>query len=111
MLLAIDFDGVIHDKANPIKGRRMGAPLPGARDALIKLRDDGHKVTIFTTMAVSVHGKNAVQDWMDYYDIPYWLVTATKPNAVIFVDDKAIRHTTWPNTLELIDAILGISEE
>ncbi len=99
MLLAVDFDGVIHDKANPIKGRRMGAPIEGAKEALVHFKTRGDEVVIFTVMAITPGGTKAVADWMDYYEIPCDSITSTKPNADMFIDDKAIRFNDWEQTL------------
>lgn len=93
MTLAIDFDGVVHDSKNPIAGRRMGAPLAGAKEALTELNFD-HKIIIFSVWA---KGKGAITitDWMNYYDIPFTEITNIKPQADVYLDDKAIRFTSW----------------
>lgn len=105
MILAIDYDEVIHAKSKPIPGRRMGGPLDGAKEALEMFTRRGDEVIVFTVMAKTAQGKQVVEDWMAYYKIPYMLVTAVKPNATVFVDDKAIRHVNWPDTMKAIDEI------
>lgn len=100
MILACDFDEVIHDKSHPLEGRRMGAPIDGAKRCLEEFRKEGHEVIVFTVMATSEHGTKAVEDWMKYYEIPYDSVTSIKPNADVFIDDKAIRFIDWDKTLK-----------
>jgi hypothetical protein len=100
MILAIDFDQTIHDKANPIPGRRMGLPLQDAKTSLDKLNKRGHRIIIHTVMATTTSGLRAVRDWMDYYDLPYHDITATKPNADWFIDDKAIHFDNWTQAME-----------
>lgn len=104
MILAIDFDGVIHDKAHPVPGRRMGMPLPDSKAAVSALYNSGHQIIIFTVMATSDGGCKAVEAWMKYYKIPFHEVTAVKPNADWFVDDHAVRHWDWATTMSQIHA-------
>ena len=99
MIIAIDFDGVIHDKLRPVEGRKMGRPIDGAQASVTRLKDDGNMIIIHTVMAASVRGIQAVADWMKYYSIPYDLIMFTKPNADVFIDDKAIRFESWSDTL------------
>lgn len=91
---AIDFDGVIHDRAHPITGRRMGPPMEGAKEALISLKRRKHTIIVHTTMGNTPSGIKAVEEWMKYYDIPYDKVLA-KPFADVYLDDRAIRFTDW----------------
>ncbi len=99
MILAIDLDGVLHDYKNPIKGKKMGLPIFGAVDAMEDLRQAGHKLIIHTVKATTLSGKQAVIDWLDYFDIPYHGVTAVKPNATWYIDDHALAFTDWRTTL------------
>lgn len=99
MILSIDFDGVIHDRENPVKGKRMGKPMQGAGEAIEQLIEDGHTVIVHTVMATTPSGTKAVQDWLEYYDIPHHGVTAIKPQADVYLDDRAIRFTNWQDAL------------
>lgn len=103
MILAIDFDQVIHNKAVPVPGRRMGEPLFGAKEAMQQLSGDDHELIVHTVMATNMSGKKAVEDWLTYYGVPFDEVTAVKPNADIFLDDKAIRFINWEQALKEID--------
>lgn len=94
MLLAIDFDGVIHDYKNPVEGRRMGPPIDGAKDALKKYMVRGDEVVIFSTWATE-KGQKTIREWLHYYHIPFSSVTNIKPNADVYIDDKAIRFINW----------------
>jgi hypothetical protein len=103
MTIAVDFDQVLHNKAAPIKGRRMGPPLPGAKESLEMLREAGHNVIIHTTIATNPSGAKAVEDWLDYYDMEHDGVTAIKPVASFYIDDKAIRHISWADTIQQLE--------
>lgn len=101
MILAIDFDGVLHDHKKPVAGRRMGAPIEGAKEAMIKLKTEGHTLIIH-----SVWGDvgDTIMMWLRYYGIPYDYITRTKPNADWYIDDKALRFTNWTETLKCLQS-------
>lgn len=92
MTLAIDFDGVVHDHKRPIAGRRMGPPIEGAQEALAQLKWQGHRIIIHSVWGGE---KKTIGDWMVFYKIPYDDITNIKPQADIYLDDKAVRFTSW----------------
>lgn len=96
--LAIDFDRVIHDTDNPAPGRRMGPPLQGATNSMWALRRGGYRLIIFTTNRVE-----PVVAWLDHFHVPYDNVTNTKPDADLYIDDKALHHVDWPTTMTEIE--------
>lgn len=83
----------------------MGGPLPGALNAMQNLEDD-FTVVVYTTKAVTLGGQQAVEEWLKYYHIPYAQVTATKPNAVLYVDDRALRFVDWDQAAAYINTML-----
>lgn len=103
MIIAIDFDGVIHDYKNPIKGRRMGAPIQGAKESIINLKNKGHTIIIFTVRANTPQSTKVVSDYLMYYKIPCHTLTNIKENFDIFIDDKAIAFQDWDTTNNLIN--------
>lgn len=103
-ILAIDFDGVIHDHTAPIKGKRMGEPLSGSKEALDDLIDKGFRIVIYSVKARTPSGNAAVRGWLDYWDMPYHEVTALKPNADVYIDDRAVRHESWNQTMQFINS-------
>lgn len=109
-VLAIDFDGVIHDYKNPVDGKSMGPPFDESLKAMLTLRKKGYKIIVHTVKAKTPAGRKAVTDWLKYYKIPYHDVTAIKPNAVVYVDDRALRHTDWASTLEAISGYAARSK-
>lgn len=104
MIIAVDFDGTLHDYKNPVKGRRMGPPMPGAVEGIEALQDAGHEIIIHTVRGGS---PQHILDWCDYYGIEVSGVTEIKPNADIYLDDKGMQFTTWPAAV----AILAPEEE
>ena len=108
MIIACDFNGVLHDKAHPIEGKKMGLPMKGAKQAMITLAKQGHTLYIHTDMANTSDGWRAVQEWLQYYHIPYDYITNHKPyGADCFIDDKAIHHVSWRKTMNAIIKIDG----
>lgn len=107
MTIAVDFDGVIHDYKNPVDGRVMGAPLPGAIAALESLQEAGFAIIILT-----VRGANPgyIVDWCEFYDVPYDSITDKKPNAVVYIDDRAIRHINWDLTMRDLETFTDFVE-
>ena len=104
MVIAIDFDGTIHDWNNPVPGRQMGPPMPGARDALRNFKASRHTIYIFTVRGGPENRKH-VEDWLRYYDIPFDFVTNIKIPADWYIDDRAIHFTNW------VEAQLRVSND
>jgi ribonucleotide monophosphatase NagD (HAD superfamily) len=96
--LAIDFDGVIHDYKNPVPGRRMGAPIAGAKEALTSLKDKGYEIVVFTVWG-DEKGQKVIADFMNYYQLPFDRITNIKPQAEYYIDDKAIAFLRWDDVL------------
>lgn len=96
--IAIDFDGVLHDHKHPIPGRRMGKPMEGARDAVRKIKARGDKIVVFTVWGGTELGHKTISDWMRFYDIPFHEITNIKPQAAVYLDDKAVRFVSWAET-------------
>ena len=92
MIIAIDFDRVIHDTDHPKEGRKMGPPMEGAKEALRDLFRQGHQIIIH-----SCNRPEVIQKWMQYYEIPYHYVWdgVGKPVAHYYVDDRAVKFTSW----------------
>jgi phosphoglycolate phosphatase-like HAD superfamily hydrolase len=93
-ILAIDFDGVLHDHLHPAEGGVLGAPIEGAKASMRLLREQGHKLVIF-----SVKPPDIIDDWCRNFDIPFDRITTLKPEADAYIDDKAIRFFNWKLTL------------
>jgi hypothetical protein len=118
--LAVDFDGVIHRYS---KGWQDGSiydePVPGAFPA-IELLMERYAVFVHTTRSpVAVAGWITERSGIDARaDVPggspdFWdtmgvlLVTSRKLPAVAYIDDRAIRFESWPQTthdIEMLEA-------
>ena len=102
--IAIDFDGVIHKNSKGYyDGTIYDEPIDGARESLKKLSKK-YDVVIFTAKAKPdrglINGKTGVQlvwEWLEENDMARFVtkVTAEKPRAVQYIDDKGIQFTSW----------------
>ena len=102
--IAVDFDGVIHKNSKGYyDGTIYDEPIDGARTSLQKLSED-YDVVIFTAKAKPdrglINGKTGTQlvwEWLKKHDMDKFVtkVTAEKPRAVRYIDDKGVRFTSW----------------
>lgn len=101
-IIAVDFDGVIHDPFHRQKGYKMGIPIPGAVEAVQQLYEAGNEIIVFTVRARNVDNIEHIAKWLDYFLIPYHYITALKPDADVFIDNKAISFSSWDKTLDIL---------
>ena len=102
--IAVDFDGVIHKNSKGYyDGTIYDDPIPGSYEALKKLSET-YDVVIFTAKAKPdrglVNGKTGTQlvwEWLKEHRMDKFVtkVTAEKPRAVQYIDDKAVKFTSW----------------
>jgi len=107
--LAIDFDGVIHGNSKGFfDGTIYDDPIHGTKEALELLSGMYSKIIIFTCKAMDrrplINGKSGVEliwDWLKKHNLNQYIydVTAEKPVAVAYVDDKGIRFNNWEDTI------------
>ena len=114
--VGIDFDKVIHKCSKGYyDGTIYDDPVSGAYEALERLSQD-YTVIVYTCKAKPdrglVNGKTGTEliwEWLKKHDMSKFVskVTAEKPRARFYVDDKAIRFTDWESTLAMIEEIDG----
>ena len=102
--LAIDLDHVLHNPEDVAPGYKMGRPIPGAVEAMNKLKAEGAILVIHSVWADTEQKRRAMSDWLRWANIPYDFITNKKLDCDFFVDNKAIHHTTWDNTMREIRA-------
>jgi len=89
-ILAIDFDGVIHRSSLGFHdGTVYDPPIKGSDEALKKLSQD------YTLIVYSC--KELIWEWLAENNMDEYIedVSFEKPNAVCYIDDKAIRFKNW----------------
>lgn len=112
--LGIDFDGVIHDDCLGFHdGTIYGQPIEGALNA-IKFLSKSFNIIIFTAKAKKDRplindktGTQLVSDWLEKHDVLKYVsdVTAEKPRALLYIDDKGFRFKEWSDTLKFINKL------
>jgi hypothetical protein len=95
----LDFDGVIHDDNLGFHdGTIYGNPVSGSLES-IKNLSKRYKLIIYTCKANPkrplINGKNGIEliwEWLEKYNIKDCIfdVTYNKPQALVYIDDKAI---------------------
>lgn len=99
--VVFDFDGVIHSYKSGWLGVDVisDPPVDGIREAIKEIREAGYKVIVVSTRCAKLNGLLAVENWLKDNDIVVDEVTNTKPPAVCYIDDRAIRFDGKPETL------------
>jgi len=76
----------------------MGLPVDGAVEAMRGMKARGHELIVFT---VRGDRPKHVVDWLKFYEIPFDDVTRIKPDASLFIDDKALTFRGWEDLKSL----------
>lgn len=99
--IGIDFDGTICQKQKYGDGIITQEPHIGAKDVIEKLKNAGYRISVFTTRLNPKFGgdiewkKQQIINWLNKYEIPFDDVSNNKPEAVAYIDDRAIRFINW----------------
>lgn len=95
--VAVDWDGTLVDDNKEW--------LPDAEYALRKLVRAGHTVLIYSCRTSYLVGQTEIREKLQEArlnkHVKVW-TEAGKPNADVYVDDRAVRFTTWADVLEEI---------
>lgn len=105
-VVCVDFDGTIAPFGDLFG---FPPPLPGAKEFLDTLRENGYTIVIFTSRLSTVwhnhEGRDPargifeqvqyLQEYFERYDLEADSVTAEKVPAVAYIDDKAIEFASW----------------
>lgn len=102
--LCFDFDGVIHSYKSGWRGDSIipDPPVDGMREAINTLKSQ-YKIVINSARCKSPEGYDAIKRWLDKNDIYYDEVSMIKPQAMCYIDDRAICFDGNPN--HMMDAI------
>jgi len=110
MRIVVDLDGTIC----PIKVEGQSyadlVPLDGAIEKLKELRKCGHYIILQTARNMATCDSNLGKvmkniglitlEWLKKYDVEYDEIFFGKPNAELYIDDRAFRFTDWASVNE-----------
>lgn len=99
--IVFDFDGVIHRYNSGWQGATVIPDLPvtGIGDAIRDIRKDGYKVVVVSTRCSEPGGIEAISGWLLEHDIVVDDISAEKPPALMYIDDRAICFDGHAETL------------
>lgn len=110
MRIAIDLDGTICPIKQPHQSYGDLEPLPGAVERIRALRAVGHYVIILTARNMATCQSNlgkvmknvgqVTLAWLEKYGVEYDEIYFGKPNAEVYLDDRAMRFTSWEEVSE-----------
>lgn len=110
-VLAVDFDGVLHDDNRGYHdGTIYGKPIKDAEKALSILSRD-FNIIVYTCKANPnrplVRNKTGIQlvkEWLEIHEIDKYVTDVVwgKPNAVYYIDDRGITFTSWQRVLDIL---------
>jgi len=105
MRIVIDLDGTICPVKENGDNYADLKPYPGAVEKLRMLRGAGHYIIIQTARNMKTCESNVGKvmrnvgkvtfEWLDKYQIPYDEIYFGKPNAEVYIDDRAFRFSSW----------------
>ena len=105
MRICVDLDGVICELRKEGQTYSDVAPIPGAAERLRELRAAGHVIIIHTARHMRTCsgdvGKVIARigaitlEWLARNEIEYDEIFFGKPWADVYIDDNALRFTSW----------------
>lgn len=114
--IGIDFDGVIHANSKGFfDGTVYDDPIPGSYEALEAISKK-YTIVVFSAKAradrMLINDKTGIEliwEWLEKHNMSQFVkeVTAEKPRAVAYIDDKAVTFNGWESTFSALEA-LGI---
>jgi hypothetical protein len=90
VLVAVDFDGVLHQKSPDFRDRVTGDAVPGAAEGLRRLAER-YDVVVFTARTAL----DPVRRWIADHGMSGFEVTHEKPPAEFYIDDHGFRFVSW----------------
>lgn len=114
MIIAVDFDGVLNSAPYP----ETGAPIAGARDAMCRLKADGHHLIIWTCREGA--SQKVAKEWLRRWAIPYDAINANHPSNValynndcrkiyadLYIDDRQVGgFAGWKETMMWVQCLV-----
>lgn len=117
MRIVIDLDGTICYIKQPNQEYSDVQPIPGAVKKIKALRASGHYIIIQTARnmqtrsgnlgLVNKHIGKTTLDWLEKHGVEYDEIYFGKPNAHLYIDDRALRFSSWDDITDKLVTDLG----
>jgi capsule biosynthesis phosphatase len=111
MRIVIDLDGTICELKKPHQTYADVLPMPGAAEAIRKLKQSEHTIIIHTARNMKTQNGNVGKvvanvgqvtlDWLERNGIVYDEIVFGKPYGDIYIDDLALSFEDWPSVLSI----------
>lgn len=101
MIVALELDGMICSPIYSmvsIQAAEQCTAIEGAKDALLKLKELGHTILIYSHRDLSLGQASEV--WLQKNKIPYDRIILGKPQYDLMLDAKSQRFESWTKFLE-----------
>lgn len=103
---AVDFDGVICEDSDNIfrdfEQARYPAAQPGVAEGLAWLQKNGFEIVIYTCRPYE--HRRYLESFLRRHECEYdYMVFHGKPRADVYIDDKAVRFTSWGDTVRELE--------
>tara|TARA_B100000401_G_C52522806_1_gene585207 strand:+ start:278 stop:580 length:303 start_codon:yes stop_codon:yes gene_type:complete len=99
MKLIIDLDGTICSEEKQFS-RALAKIKDGAKESLEKLRDKGYKIIIYSARTWAEY--EMTENWLKENKVPYDQIILGKPQGDYWIDDRAIRFSSWDKVIDEI---------
>lgn len=99
MQLIIDLDGTICTEERQYS-RSLARPLPDSIESIKRLKTEGHTIIIYSARMWAEYEMTV--DWLKRNNVPYDQLILGKPQGDFWIDDRAVRHVNWKETLARI---------
>ncbi len=97
--MIIDLDGTICSEEKQFS-RTLAIVNKGAREALQKIRDNGHTIIIYSARTWAEY--ELTIDWLKKNKIPFDQLILGKPQGDYWIDDRAIKYKNWEKILKKV---------
>ena len=103
--IGIDWDGVMVKRkgipTEPADKAWMDTPIEGARETISLLTANGVDCYVLTNRPKGDWKR--IKQWLEFWKFPSLRITNTKEDkTTIYLDDRAVRFTTWNDFRKLI---------
>lgn len=99
MQIIIDIDGTICTEERQFS-RPLASPLPGAVASVNALYDQGHTIILYTARTWAEW--EVTEHWLRTHGVKFHQLFMGKPVGDVWIDDRAIAHCNWDDTMATI---------